>query len=103
MQGGSLGGSFTESDMDSLVNLAAGSGVSLKILAAAREVNQQFCNRIMQKINNVLETVQGKQVGVLCLAFKPNTNSVASSSAIHLLRGLMEGGAQVRSFNPIAR
>jgi UDPglucose 6-dehydrogenase len=102
MQGGSLGGSFTESDMDSLVNLAAGSGVSLKILAAAREVNQQFCNRIMQKINNVLETVQGKQVGVLGLAFKPNTNSVASSGAIHLVRALMEGGAQVRAYDPIA-
>ncbi len=100
MQPGSLGGTFTESDMDSLVNLAAGSGVSLKILAAAREVNHQFCNRIMQKINNVMET--GKQVGVLGLAFKPNTNSVASSGAIRLVRALMESGALVRAYDPIA-
>src|SRR5215831_4734610 len=102
LQPGSLGGSFAESDMDSLANLAAGSGVSLKILTAAREVNHEFCNRIMQKINNVLETVQGKQVGVLGLAFKPNTNSVASPGAIRLVRALMESGAQVRAYDPIA-
>src|SRR5260370_3155821 len=92
MQGGSLGGSFTESDMDSLVNLAAGSAVSLKILAAAREGNQQFCNRIMQKINNVLETVQGKQLGVLGLPFKPNTTSLPSSVASPLVQARIEGG-----------
>jgi UDPglucose 6-dehydrogenase len=102
MQPGSLGGSFTESDMDSLANLAAGSGVSLKILSAAREVNQAFCGRIMKKINGALENVAGKQVGLLGLAFKPNTNSVASSGSIHLARALMEGGAHVKAYDPIA-
>lgn len=102
LQPGSLGGTFTESDMDSLASLAEASGVQLKILSAAREVNQQFCNRIMKKINKVLDSVQGKQVGVLGLAFKPNTNSVASSGAISLIRALMESGAQVRAYDPIA-
>jgi UDPglucose 6-dehydrogenase len=102
LQPGSLGGTFTESDMDSLANLAAGSGVSLKILTAAREVNREFCGRIMRKINGVLQTVQGKQVGLLGLAFKPNTNSVASSGSIHLARALMESGAHVKAYDPIA-
>lgn len=102
MQPGSLGGAFTESDMDSLANLASGSGVSLKILSAAREVNREFCGRIMRKINGALDSVQGKQVGLLGLAFKPNTNSVASSGAIHLARALMEGGAHVKAYDPIA-
>jgi UDPglucose 6-dehydrogenase len=102
MQPGSLGGAFTESDMDSLANLASVSGVSLKILTAAREVNREFCTRIMRKINGVLETVSGKQVGLLGLAFKPNTNSVASSGSIHLARALMESGAHVKAYDPIA-
>jgi UDPglucose 6-dehydrogenase len=102
MQPGSLGGAFTESDMDSLANLASGSGVSLKILTAAREVNREFCTHIMRKINGVLETVSGKQVGLLGLAFKPNTNSVASSGSIHLARALMESGAHVKAYDPIA-
>ncbi len=102
LQPGSLGGSFTESDMDSLANLAAGSGVSLKILSAAREVNQEFCARIMQKISGALETLHGKQVGLLGLAFKPNTNSVVSSGSIRLARSLMESGAHVKAYDPIA-
>ncbi len=102
LQPGSLGGSFAEFDMDSLANLAAGSGVSLKILTAAREVNMDFCNRIMQKISNVLATVTGKQVGVLGLSFKPNTNSVASSASMQLVRQLMGSGAHVRAYDPIA-
>jgi UDPglucose 6-dehydrogenase len=102
LQPGSLGGSFTESDMDSLANLAAGSGVSLKILSAAREVNQEFCGRIMRKINSAMGTVEGKQVGLLGLAFKPNTNSVVSSGSIRLARSLMESGAHVKAYDPIA-
>jgi UDPglucose 6-dehydrogenase len=102
LQPGSLGGSFAESDMDSLANLAAGSGVSLKILTAAREVNREFCDRIMGKINRVLETVCGKQVGLLGLAFKPNTNSVASSASIRLAKELMNHGAHVKAYDPIA-
>ncbi|HWZ46395.1 MAG TPA: nucleotide sugar dehydrogenase [Candidatus Saccharimonadales bacterium] len=102
LQPGSLGGSFAESDMDSLVSLAEGSGVSLKILAAAREVNREFCDRVMQKISRVLETVSGKQVGILGLAFKPNTNSVASSASITLARQLMQRGAHVKAYDPIA-
>jgi UDPglucose 6-dehydrogenase len=102
LQPGSLGGSFTESDMDSLANLAAGSGVSLKILSAAREVNQEFCGRIMKKISGAMGTVEGKQVGLLGLAFKPNTNSVVSSGSIRLARSLMESGAHVKAYDPIA-
>jgi UDPglucose 6-dehydrogenase len=102
LQPGSLGGSFTESDMDSLANLAAGSGVSLKILSAAREVNQEFCGRIMRKINSAMGSVEGKQVGLLGLAFKPNTNSVVSSGSIRLARSLMENGAHVKAYDPIA-
>jgi UDPglucose 6-dehydrogenase len=102
LQPGSLGGSFTESDMDSLANLAAGSGVSLKILTAAREVNHEFCARIMKKINGAMGTVEGKQVGLLGLAFKPNTNSVVSSGSIRLARSLMESGAHVKAYDPIA-
>jgi UDPglucose 6-dehydrogenase len=102
LQPGSLGGSFAESDMDSLANLAAGSGVSLKILTAAREVNREFCDRIMQKISSLVDTVCGKQVGILGLAFKPNTNSVANSASIHLAKQLMQRGAHVKAYDPIA-
>src|SRR5258707_4785870 len=102
LQPGSIGGSFAEFDMDSLANLASDSGVSLKILTAARQVNHDFCSRIMQKISNALVKVSAKDVGILGLAFKPNTNSVASSGSISLVRQLIQSGAHVRAYDPIA-
>src|SRR5215831_6394587 len=82
--GAGMGGIFAESDMDSLAHLARTHGVSLKVLAAARDVNQTLAERLVQKISGAVQSVQNKDVGILGLAFKPNTNSVAGSSSIKL-------------------
>jgi len=100
--GAGMGGIFAESDMDSLAELAAAKGVSLKILTAAREVNQALADRLVEKISNAVESVQNKDVGVLGLAFKPNTNSVAGSSSLHLAQTLIAKGARVRAYDPVA-
>jgi len=100
--GAGFGGPFVESDMESLVQLANNSGVSLKILTAAREVNNSMSDRVVDKISQLVQKVQDKEVGLLGLAFKPNTNSVASSSSIHLARSLSEKGAHVRAYDPVA-
>src|SRR5262252_2819085 len=101
--GAGFGGAFVESEMESLSQLAANNGVSLKVLAAAREVNRSLCDRIVEKISGALETLEGKQVALLGLAFKPNTNSVASSSSIMLAKKLLNCGAKVRAYDPAAR
>jgi len=100
--GAGMGGIFAESDMDSLAELAAAKGVPLKILTAAREVNQALADRLVEKISNAVESVQNKDVGILGLAFKPNTNSVAGSSSLHLAQTLIAKGARVRAYDPVA-
>src|SRR5438132_5333773 len=100
--GAGFGGPFVEAEMDSLAQLAAGSGVSLRILSAAREVNQQCSERVVEKLARMMQPVAGKEVGLLGLSFKPNTNSVASSSSIDLTRRLLARGAHVRAYDPAA-
>jgi len=100
--GAGFGGPFAESQMESLAQLARGKGVNLKILAAAREVNYSLSDCLTDKIASVLDTLSGKEVGVLGLAFKPNTNSVAGSSSIMLVRSLTQRGAVVRAYDPVA-
>jgi UDPglucose 6-dehydrogenase len=100
--GAGFGGTFVESDMDSLAQLAHGNGVSLKILSAAREVNRALSDRIAEKVVQAVDSVSGKELGILGLAFKPNTNSVAGSSSILLARRLMSKGAKVRAYDPVA-
>jgi UDPglucose 6-dehydrogenase len=100
--GAGMGGVFAESDMDSLAELAKSNGVSLKVLGAARDVNHTLADRLLDKISLALNSVENKDVGILGLAFKPNTNSVAGSSAVRLAENLVAKGARVRAYDPVA-
>ncbi|HZR27578.1 MAG TPA: nucleotide sugar dehydrogenase [Terriglobales bacterium] len=100
--GAGFGGPFVEADMDSLAQLAMGKGVLLRILTAAREVNRSLTDRVVDKLSKLVEPVAGKEVGILGLSFKPNTNSVAASSSIDLARRLLSRGARVRAYDPVA-
>jgi UDPglucose 6-dehydrogenase len=100
--GAGMGGSFAESDMNSLAELATEKGITLKVLSAAREVNQALAERVMEKLSGMVESIENKEVGILGLAFKPNTNSVAGSSSMQLARTLVARGAKVRAYDPAA-
>ncbi len=100
--GAGMGGVFAESDMDALAQLAQAHGVSLKVLGAARDVNHLLADRLVEKISSVLNSVENKEVGILGLAFKPNTNSVAGSSSVRLAESLVSKGAHVRAYDPVA-
>jgi UDPglucose 6-dehydrogenase len=100
--GAGMGGIFAQSDMDSLTELARGNRVDLKILNAAREVNQNLVERLLQKVSGAIDTVQNKDVGILGLAFKPNTNSVAGSASVQLAQNLLAKGARIRAYDPVA-
>jgi UDPglucose 6-dehydrogenase len=100
--GAGMGGIFAESDMDSLAALAREKNVDLKVLSAAREVNAALADRLVAKISGMVNSVQNKEVGILGLAFKPNTNSVAGSSSIRLAQTLLSKGARVRAYDPEA-
>jgi len=100
--GAGMGGLFAQADMDSLANLAQQNNVELKILSAAREVNMSLADGLAEKIAACLHSLQNKDVGILGLAFKPNTNSIAGSGAVKLVQSLVARGARVRAYDPVA-
>ena len=100
--GAGMGGLFAESDMESLARLAQKNGVSLKVLAAAREVNQKLADSMTARIARYVNPMQNKDLGILGLAFKPNTNSVAGSAALGMVKNLIAKGARVRAYDPVA-
>ena len=99
--GAGMGGVFAETDMDSLTALAISHSVPLKVLSAAREVNLSLADRLVEKVAAALNSVENKEVGILGLAFKPNTNSVAGSSSVRLAESLVSKGAHVRAYDPV--
>ena len=72
------------------------------MLSAARDVNHSLADHLVEKIALALNSVENKDVGILGLAFKPNTNSVAGSSAVRLAEALVAKGARVRAYDPVA-
>jgi len=100
--GAGMGGLFAESDMDSLAQLAQSNGIPLRVLSAARDVNHTLAERLVDKIASALNSVENKDVGILGLSFKPNTNSVAGSSSVRLAETLISKGARVRAYDPVA-
>jgi len=100
--GAGMGGLFAETDMDALAELARSKGVPLKILSAAREVNHNQADNLVEKIAAMMKSVENKEIGILGLAFKPNTNSVAGSSSMRLAQSLIAKGARVRAYDPVA-
>jgi UDPglucose 6-dehydrogenase len=97
-----LGGNYVESDIASLSALAWRKGVQLRMLEAARTVSQEHAERTMRKIADVMPALCNARVGMLGLAVKPNTSSVAGSASVALARQLVASGAQVRAYDPFA-
>jgi UDPglucose 6-dehydrogenase len=97
-----MGGRFAETDMESLVELAQKKGVPLRVLGAARDVNGTLADRLVEKIARLVDSIENKSLGILGLAFKPNTNSVAGSSAVRLAKSLLDKGARVHAYDPVA-
>src|SRR5271157_1973120 len=68
----------------------------------AESVADSLADQVIEKISKCVQSVQDKDVGILGLAFKPNTNSVAGSSSIRLAKNLIAQGARVRAYDPVA-
>jgi len=96
------GGSCLGKDTATLVATAAEYGLSLPIIGAAREVNQRLRARVVEKLLDELKILKGKRVGLLGLAFKPNTDDLRDAPAIDISRRLSLHGALLVAHDPVA-
>ena len=100
--GAGFGGPFVESDMDALAQLAAGNGVSLRVLSAAREVNLHVRPRGRQALGRAgIGFRQGvRHPGPLLQAATPTRWPAPLPSTWR--KSLMAKGAKVRAYDPVA-
>src|SRR5580704_3826803 len=96
------GGSCFTKDVSALKLLAANSGYHFQLLGAVIEVNELQKRRVVAKLARHLGSLAGKRVGVLGLAFKPNTDDMRGASSLVLAARLVAEGAHVRAYDPIA-
>lgn len=96
------GGSCFPKDTAALLSVAAEYGYEMPITQAARKVNARQHMIAVEKLQNALKVLRGRVIGILGLAFKPDTDDVRESPAIQIIRILIELGAHVRAHDPIA-
>lgn len=97
-----FGGFCLPKDVQAFIHLAERSGVDFTMLREAERVNVRRIDRFCDKVREALWVVRGKQIGVLGLAFKANTDDTRFAPAIALIQRLIEQGAKIKAYDPEA-
>ena len=97
-----FGGSCFPKDISFLKLLAGNSGYHFQLLNAVIEVNELQKRRVVTKLQKHLGSLRGKRVGLLGLAFKPNTDDLREAPSIVLAARLLAEGAEVAAWDPVA-
>jgi UDPglucose 6-dehydrogenase len=97
-----FGGSCFPKDVRALIAGARAHGEDLKILRAVLEVNEEQPKRLLSLLRRHIPDLQGKTIGVLGLAFKPDTDDIRESRAVQVVAELLAAGARVVAYDPAA-
>jgi UDPglucose 6-dehydrogenase len=96
------GGSCFGKDTAALIATAGEYGLHLPIVEAARKINCRQRDRVVEKLLQELKILKGRTIGLLGLAFKPNTDDLREAPAIEIAQKLIDRGVRVRAHDPIA-
>ena len=100
--GPGFGGSCFPKDTQALASVARQFGRDSMIVDAVIEVNRRQRLAMIPKIEELLGELKGKTVAILGLAFKPETDDMREAPAIDIISGLLQRGATVRAYDPVA-
>lgn len=100
--GPGFGGSCFPKDTQALASVAREFGRDSMIVDAVIEVNRRQRKAMVPKIEKLVGELAGKTIAILGLAFKPETNDMREAPAIDIISGLLERGATVRAYDPVA-
>jgi UDPglucose 6-dehydrogenase len=100
--GPGFGGSCLPKDIQALNQLSLESQYDFKLLKAVIEVNAHQRVLMLEKVKKVLGPLKNRTLGILGLAYKPNTDDIRESPAIDLIRLLQEEGARLKAYDPAA-
>lgn len=96
------GGSCFPKDLDAFIHLARSVGEDFHILESVRDVNVSMRDLVMTKLRTELWHLDQKVVAIMGAAFKPGTDDLREAPAMHLARMLLDAGAIVRVYDPVA-
>ncbi|HST53618.1 MAG TPA: UDP-glucose/GDP-mannose dehydrogenase family protein [Pyrinomonadaceae bacterium] len=100
--GPGYGGSCFPKDTTALLSVAGEYEAECLIVESVVEVNRRQRLRMVEKVERLVGDLKGKQVAVLGLSFKPETDDMREAPSVDIIRALIEKGACVRAYDPVA-
>lgn len=97
-----FGGSCLPKDLKAFVSIAEDLGVDFSLLRDVERINEERVGRLLKKLERALWVVGGKTVGVLGVAFKPNTSDIRHAPSLKVLSWLKDAGAILNVYDPQA-
>ncbi len=96
------GGSCFPKDVAGLIAQAEDFGYDFSILKSGTQVNVDQVKHFMARLEQVVGGFKGKTIGLLGLAFKPNTDDIRDAKSLEVIDILKSNGARVRAYDPAA-
>lgn len=98
--GPGYGGSCFPKDTKAIVSIGKKYGEDMYIIQAAIDANEKQKRKVIEKIEDKMQGVKGKTIGVLGLSFKPDTDDMRDAPSIDIIRGLVKLGAKIHAYCP---
>jgi len=96
------GGSCFPKDVRAMLQMGEAAKQRMPIIEAAFEVNDKARKRVVDRLEKAMGSLTDKQVAILGLAFKNNTDDTRESAAIALVEHFLRAGARVTAYDPKA-
>ena len=101
--GPGFGGSCFPKDLEALLSISKNNNLSMETVNAAIVANKNQKKKMLSKLINLFDgNINNRKIAVLGLAFKANTEDVRDSSAIDIIKGILDNGGIVNAYDPIA-
>ena len=98
--GPGYGGSCFPKDTKAIVDIAKKHGEDMYVIKAAIDANEKQKRKMVEKIIDKMEGVEGKHIAILGLSFKPDTDDMRDAPSLDIIRGLVQAGAKIQAYCP---
>ena len=98
-----FGGSCFPKDIKALISYGEKLGSPMRLLEAVIEINQERPGKVLSLLKKHFPVLNGVEIAVMGLAFKPGTDDIRESPAIPIIEALLAQGAKIKAYDPAAK
>ena len=96
------GGFCFPKDVEAFIKLAENKGYHFELLKSVQKINKNQPDLFIKKVGGALWNLKNKTIGVLGLAFKPNTDDMREAPSVYIINTLQKEGAKIKAYDPEA-